>query len=78
MVGDIFKIFKICDYVFIPYLNDKYSAIKLKIFFEYLENVNNELKNTVVKKIDVSNVLIKGDDYIIKEMTDIMREENIG
>ena len=37
-----------------------------------------QLKNTVIKKIDVSNVLSKGDDYIIKEMTDIMMEGNIG
>lgn len=78
MVGDIFKIFKICDYVFVPHLNDNYSSIKLKLFFNYLENVNNELKNTVIKKIDVSNVLSKGDDYIIKQMTDIMMEGNIG
>ena len=78
MVGDIFKIFQICDYVFVPYLNDNYSEIKLKIFFEYLENVNSELKNTVIKKVDVSNVLSRGDDYIIEEMTDIMRKKNIG
>ena len=75
---NIFKIFKICDYVFVPHINDNYSSIKLKLFFNYLENVNNELKNTVIKKIDVSNVLSKGDDYIIKEMTDIMMEGNIG
>ena len=36
------------------------------------------MEEKLYKKIDVSNVLSKGDDYIIKEMTDIMMEGNIG
>lgn len=78
MVGDIFKILKICDYVFIPYLSDSNSEIKLKVFFNYLENVRDEFENTVIKKVDVSKVLSVGDEYVIKEMTDTIRRRNIG
>ena len=57
---------------FVDYTGEELDLTK------YHNTINNEFKNTVIKKIDVSNVLSKGDDYIIKEMTDIMMEGNIG
>lgn len=77
MVGDIFKILKICNYIFIPYLDDKYSEIKMAAFDKQLESYCNNLKNTIIHKINVSNVLSKGYGYAVKEIMSVIRG-NIG
>lgn len=73
MVGDIFKFLKICNYVFIPYLDDEYSEIKMAVFDRYIELYHNNIKNTIIHKINVSNVLNNGYDYVVKEIISVIR-----
>ncbi len=76
MIKEIFKIFDICRYIFVPYLEDRISEVKIRNFEKSLEkNVDNNIKEKIIK-INMSDISDYGYDSVSDKIISKIREIN--